>query len=241
MFDTKEKMKKGSVSNLSISYESHVVLDKVSFDFYAGDLTFLAGPSGGGKTSLFYTFNRLSEHFPSMTIEGNMNLHIANSWVSIYPQLNISMSLLRSKVAMVFQTPHLLPGSVRNNFFLPLKLVRKLSPELCESTMQSALEKVSLWDDLKSRLDKPAQRLSVGQQQRMCLARALAMEPEFLFLDEPTASLDNDSAQEILSLLRNMKDRYTTVMISHSEREWEQYADRVWLVRDGAIRLLNKV
>lgn len=230
-----KKLLTGNVKNLTLSYGSHTVLKNVSFDFHLGDLTFLVGASGCGKTSLFYTFNRLSESFPLLKTQGQIDLLIDQKWESIYPHSSLPITDLRCKVAMVFQTPHLLPGSIRNNFLLPLKLVKKLPKNVCEELMEKHLKEVCLWDDVKTRLDKPASQLSIGQQQRICLARSLAMQPNFLFLDEPTASLDSTSAQEILTLLRSLRERYTIVLVSHNEREWEQYADRVWLVKDANI------
>ncbi len=220
------------ISNLSLRYGSKLILEDASCHFRSGELNFLCGSSGNGKTSLFYLFNRLSENFPSLVADGSLRLLIDQKWVDVYPTCHYPLAALRAKVAMVFQVPHLLPGSIRRNFSLPLRLVKKMSKASCETIMKTQLIEVGLWDELKDNLDKAATSLSIGQQQRLCLARALVMDPSFLFLDEPTASLDSESADKILSLLHNLRDRYTIVLISHNAHEWERYGDRVWRIRD---------
>ncbi len=227
------------MSDLSLSHGSKAILNKASCHFHVGDLTFIIGPSGSGKTSIFYIFNRLNDNFPSLNANGNVRLLIDQQWINVFPKVEYSLAALRCKVAMVFQTPHLLPGSVRKNFTLPLKLVRKIPQKTCDAIMEAQLREVCLWDDLKDHLDKSATRLSIGQQQRLCLARALAMEPNFLFLDEPTASLDSESAHQILSLLHRLRERYTIVLVSHNEREWEQYGDRVYQLKDHTLALVR--
>jgi phosphate transport system ATP-binding protein len=210
-------------------------LENVSCEFYKGDLSFIIGASGGGKTSFLCLFNRLIDSYPLVKTDGKLRLLLDEQWVDLYPKCRLSLPDLRCKVAMVFQTPHLLPGSIKNNFLLPLSLVKKLPRGICLSLMERSLREVHLWQELEQYLDKDARALSGGQQQRLCLARALAMEPSFLFLDEPTSSLDSHSSQQILELLEGLKDRYTIVIVSHSEREWEEYGDKVWRVQDRKV------
>ncbi len=231
----KDKTLTAVVKEFSLSYQNKSVLEHVSCDFYKGDLSFIIGASGGGKTSFLCLFNRLIDTYPSVKTSGELNLLLDKQWLSVYPKSQVSLPNLRCKVAMVFQTPHLLPGSIRHNFILPLNLVKKLPLGTCLSLMERSLREVHLWEELEHSLDKDARALSGGQQQRLCLARALSMEPSFLFLDEPTSSLDAHSSQQILELLEGLKDRYTIVIVSHTEREWEEYGDRVWRVQDRKV------
>jgi phosphate transport system ATP-binding protein len=136
---------------------------------------------------------------------------------------------------MVFQTPNVLPMSVERNVLLPLRLVRDFPYGEPRDLVEKSLREAQLWDEVEDRLGADARGLSVGQQQRLCLARALALAPEMLLLDEPTASVDHAAAGRIEKLLQGLRERYTIVMVSHSLSQARRLADRLLVMRDGAL------
>jgi phosphate transport system ATP-binding protein len=139
------------------------------------------------------------------------------------------------RVRMVFQTPSVLPFSVEKNIALPLRVTLGLSGAALSDRVAWALQEVSLWDEVKDRLWEPAPTLSGGQQQRLCLAWVLALEPQVLLLDEPTASLDFRATASIEALLSRLKQRYTTLAVSHSLSQTRRIADRVCVLKEGEL------
>ncbi|MBP6218666.1 MAG: ATP-binding cassette domain-containing protein [Oligoflexales bacterium] len=234
-----KRIKTAVMKNFSLAYPAKKVLKDVSCELYRGEITFITGASGVGKTSFLHLFNRLMDNVSSAETAGELNLLLDEKWTSIYPQFQMALADLRSKIALVLQTPQLLPWSIRQNFTLPLKLVKKLPAEECLERMEQHLKDVYLWEELKNYIDKPAKELSVGQQQRLCLARALAMRPDFLVLDEPTAALDAHSSRLIMELLQELKNKHTILIVSHKQNEWEKHADKVWLIQNQTLRALS--
>jgi phosphate transport system ATP-binding protein len=159
---------------------------------------------------------------------------LQGEWRDIYAD-GLPLSVLRHRVGMVFQTPHLLPLSIAENLTLPLKLILGLPRRDTPARMEMALQEAHLWEEVKDRLNAPAHTLSGGQQQRLCLARLLSLEPEILLLDEPTASLDFRSALKVEELLLSLKDRYTIIAVSHSLSQARRLADEALILRDGSV------
>ena len=147
----------------------------------------------------------------------------------------LSLAELRRRVGMVFQPPVVLPFAIRKNLTMPLGVTLGLTGAAAAERLERALHEVSLWDEVKDRLNDPASTLSGGQQQRLCLARVLALEPQVLLLDEPTASLDFRAAGRIEELLLKLKEKYTILAVSHSLSETRRLADRVCVLREGRI------
>jgi len=129
----------------------------------------------------------------------------------------------------------LLPGSIKDNLLLPLNVVANLKGKAAEKKLCSALNQAALWSEVKDRLDVPAQSLSGGQQQRLCLARTLALDPEILLLDEPTASLDSETAEQIEALIVSLASHYTIVMVSHSAQQTKKLADQIIHFKNGRV------
>lgn len=153
----------------------------------------------------------------------------------IYRQGSISLPELRRRVGMVFQAPTVLPFSVRKNIAMPLRVTLGLEGRDLELRLEWSLRQVGLWDEVKDRLPDDAATISGGRQQRLCLARALALGPQVLLVDEPTASLDFRATATIERLLTDLKERYTIVAVSHSLSQARRLADRLWVLRQGRI------
>jgi phosphate transport system ATP-binding protein len=223
-----------TVDGLSVSFSGKRVLDGISLAIHPGELTVIAGPSGSGKTTLLRALNRLNELFPKCSTSGSVRLRLDGLPCDVYNG-RLPISNLRQKVGMVFQTPAVLPFSVKKNLTMPLKVALGFTGARAETRMEEALREVALWDEVEDRLDAPAATLSGGQQQRLCLARALALEPRVLLLDEPSASLDFKATEQIESLLLKLKDQVTLVAVSHSLSQVRRLADRLYVLRDGQL------
>lgn len=223
-----------AVEGLNVHFSGKTVLEDVTFALWPGQITVIVGPSGSGKTTLLRSLNRLNECFPDCRTEGCVRLQLDGRSGDIY-QGFLLLSELRRRVGMVFQTPALLPFSIRKNVTMPLRVTLGLTGATLSERAERALQGVSLWDEVKDRLNDAAATLSGGQQQRLCLARVLALEPQILLLDEPTASLDFRAAGRIEELLLKLKEKYTILAVSHSLSETRRMADRVCVMREGRI------
>lgn len=222
------------VRGLRVAFAGREVLHGVDLDIPARAATVLVGRSGSGKTTLLRALNRLNECFEGAHTSGSVRIRLGGDWVDAYGN-GLPVTELRRRVGMVFQTPNLLPLSVERNLTMPLRQVLGQSRAEARLSAHAALAEAGLWDEVKDRLHAPALELSGGQQQRLCLARALALRPELLLLDEPTASLDFLAARGIEELLARLKAKYSLVVVSHSLPAAARLADRLLVLRDGAV------
>ncbi|MFC1236232.1 phosphate ABC transporter ATP-binding protein [Vibrio sp. F74] len=225
----------GKVSNLTISFGSQPVISDVNVDLYRNQIHVLTGPSGSGKTTFLRALNRLNDCFKDCRTQGKIELSLDGKMQSIHALKPQRLPELRRKVGMVFQHPQLLPGTIKENLLLPLNVVCGLKGEVAQQKLFTAFNQAALWDEVKDRLKAPVESLSGGQQQRLCLARTLALEPEILLLDEPTASLDNETAAQIEALIIQLATRYTIVMVSHSAQQTKKLADHIIRFEHGRI------
>jgi phosphate transport system ATP-binding protein len=223
-----------AIRDLSVRFSEKTVLKEINLVTRPGQITVIVGPSGSGKSTLLRAVNRLNEFFPNCRTEGAVQLNLDGRFGDVYKGF-VPLPELRRKVGMVFQTPSVLPFSIRKNLAMPLKVTLGLSGASLSERVEWALHEVSLWDEVKDRLHANASILSGGQQQRLCLARVLALEPQVLLLDEPTASLDFRAAQKIEALLTRLKKRYTILAVSHSLSQTRRLAERVCVLREGRI------
>jgi len=223
------------VRGLCVAFSGHPVLREISFDLPARGITVVIGRSGSGKTTLLRSINRLNECFPGCETRGQVRLRLSDGWIQAYGPGAPSLEELRRRVGMLFQTPNVLPMSVERNVLLPIRLVRDLPRREQRDLVEKSIREAQLWEEVKDRLGAEALGLSVGQQQRLCLARALALAPDVLLLDEPTASVDYAAAGRIEELLQRLQERYTIVMVSHSLSQARRLADRLLVMRDGAL------
>ncbi len=206
-----------------------MLLRNATFSVARNQVFGVIGPSGAGKSTLLRCLNRLNDLVPGMHVEGDVRLNGA----SIY---DVDVNTLRARVGMLFQQPVVFPTSISENVLFGVKRLRSHSKAELQEILESALKEAAIWEEVKDRLKAAASNLSVGQQQRLCLARTLAGHPEVILMDEPTSALDPKATQAIEELILRLKQRHTIVIVTHNIRQARKVAD--WIacvcVRDGA-------
>lgn len=211
-----------SVHNLSVFYGDHHALKGLNVEIPERQITAIIGPSGCGKTTLLKSLNRLVELVEGTRISGKVLVR----GLDIYHP-DVDVTEIRKRIGLLSQIPHPLPMSIYDNVaFGPRIHGHKERVEL-DRIVEDHLRAAGLWDEVKDRLQAPASRLSAGQQQRLCLARGLAVEPEVLLGDEPTSALDPISAQRIERRLLDLKENYTIIIVTHILRQARRLADYV--------------
>jgi phosphate transport system ATP-binding protein len=210
-----------SLEDVAVSFSGRVAVRDVTFDVTSNRVTSLIGPSGSGKTTLLRALNRLHDLTKGAVVSGEIRL----GDLSVYHG-NMPTTLLRSRIGMVFQRPNPFPTmSIYDNVVSGLRFngIRKKS--LLDEAAESSLVAASLWDSVSSRMKAHAVTLSGGEQQRLCIARALAVEPEILLMDEPTSSLDPISTQAIEALMGELKNRVTIIIVTHNMQQALRVSD----------------
>jgi phosphate transport system ATP-binding protein len=215
------------VRDLRVSYGDHVVIDAASLSFPAGAVTAIIGPSGCGKTTLLRSLNRLSELTRGCKVGGWIGLDGDNV-------MKMDPVMLRRRVGMVFQKPNPFPMSIRENVLYGIKAIgmRKVNHR---AVVEECLTKAALWDEVKSRLNHGAFTLSLGHQQRLCIARSLAVRPRVILMDEPAASLDPVSTARLEESIVAMKREYTVVVVTHDMQEAKRVSDYTAFMYMGEI------
>jgi len=204
-----------SVKNLDFYYGNFLALSKVNLDIYSQRVTALIGPSGCGKSTFLRCLNRMND-----TIENTrMNGEILFQGEDIY-RPDIDLANLRQKVGMVFQKPNPFPQSIYDNVaFGPRVLkISKIKSEI-DSIVEESLRRAALWDDVKDILKEDALSLSLGQQQRLCIARVLAHKAEVILMDEPASALDPIATGKIEDLIHELKESYTIIIVTHNMQQ----------------------
>jgi phosphate transport system ATP-binding protein len=208
------------VQSLSVRFGDQVALRDISVTFPAHGITAIVGPSGCGKTTLLRSMNRLVETSDAARIEGRVLL----DGQDIYAP-DVDVTEVRTRIGMLASKPFPLPMSIYDNVLYGPRIHGLCGRGEADTIVERYLRAADLWHEVRDRLQVPAANLSTGQQQRLCLARALAVEPEVLLCDEPTAALDPISAQRIEDLLRGLKGQMTIVLVTHSLRQARRLAD----------------
>lgn len=226
------------VEDLYFRYGPRTVLRHVNAIFCENALTAIVGPSGCGKSTFLMTLNRLWEEIPGAHGEGRVWVRL-DGREQLVSEAGFCVTRLRRKVGMVFQTPNPLPMSIYKNVAFPLKIMGEKDKHVLANTVENALRRAFLWNEVKDRLHEDARRLSGGQQQRLCIARALAAQPEVLLLDEPTSSLDGRAAAIIEELLVTLKEGCTLIVVSHYLEQVRRLADHVYEVTGETLRSLS--
>ncbi len=208
---------------LDLYYGSFQALRKVTSEIRHGQITSLIGPSGCGKTTLLRCFNRVNERYGNVRTEGIIEILGKNIYDS-----DVDLTELRKSIGMVFQRPNPLPLSVRENVLFGLRLHTPKSeqkPGVLDEMVESALREVSLWDDLKDRLNARAIELQLEQQQKLCIARLLPLKPEIILMDEPCSALDVAGTKAIEELMWQLRGRYTIVIVTHNMAQARRASD----------------
>ena len=225
-----ENKVKISTQNLNLYYGENHALKNINLDLYENKITAFIGPSGCGKSTYLKTLNRMNVLVPNVKIEGTVLL----DGEDIYdPQ--VDTTLLRKKVGMVFQQPNPFPMSIYDNIAYGCRIHGIRNRKKLNMIVRHYLQAVGLWEEVKDRLHTPAGRMSIGQQQRLCLARGLAVEPQFILADEATSALDPISSKTIEDLFLKLKEEYAIVLVTHTLRQALRIADYVIFMYMGEI------
>ena len=209
-----------ATDSLDLYYGTNHALKNVSMELYTNKITAFIGPSGCGKSTFLKTLNRMNDLVPNVKIEGEVLLDNEN----IYDQ-RVDTTLLRKKVGMVFQQPNPFPMSIYDNVAYGPRIHGIHSKSELDDIVEKSLKGAALWDEVSDRLKKSALGLSGVQQQRLCIARALAVEPEVLLMDEPTSALDPISTLKIEDLMDELKSKYTVAIVTHNMQQATRIAD----------------
>lgn len=211
---------KVSSEGLDLYYGEVHALKNVGFPAYTNKVTALIGPSGCGKSTYLKTLNRMNDLVQGVKISGKVTLDGEDIYTA-----KTDVTLLRKRVGMVFQSPNPFPMSVYDNIAYGPRIHGMKNRHKLDEIVEKSLVGAALWDEVKDRLRKSALGMSGGQQQRLCIARALAVEPEVLLMDEPTSALDPISTMKIEDLLSNLKAQYTIVIVTHNMQQAARISD----------------
>jgi phosphate transport system ATP-binding protein len=215
--------------NLTLGFRAKTVLDQVNLNFSTRSVTSLLGPTGSGKSTFLRTLNRMNDKVSGYRHSGDVLLN----GQSIFT--NHDLMEFRRRVGMLFQRPNPFPMSIIDNVVAGVRAHKMVPRKEFKTVAEARLTEVGLWDAVKDRLGDSPFRLSGGQQQLLCLARALAVNPEVLLLDEPTSSLDPNTTEKIEQLIRSLADRLTVVMVTHDLAQAARIGDRTALFFDGRL------
>lgn len=203
-----------SAHDLCLWYGDFQALKNVSVEVSANRITALIGPSGCGKTTLLRSFNRINERYGNVTTTGEVRILGRNIYTP-----EVSLPELRKTVGMVFQRPNPLPISIYENVLFGIRTYTQRGtysrPQL-QAMVESALREVQLWDDVKDALGKKATRLTLEQQQKLCIARLLPLKPRVILMDEPCSALDAEGIERIEELIATLSQQYTIVIVTHN-------------------------
>jgi len=219
-----------SVQDLNVYYGKVQALKNITVDIPDKKITVIIGPSGCGKTTLLKSFNRLIDLMEGVRAEGKI---LVDGVDILDPKVEVVD--VRKKMGLLSQKPYPLPMSIYDNVAYGPKIHGIKDRKKLDQIVEYHLKESSLWEEVKDRLREPASRLSVGQQQRLCLARGLAVEPEIILGDEPTSALDPASSQRIEQKFMELKDRYTIVVVTHILRQAKRIADYVLFLYMGEL------
>ncbi|HFU6773485.1 TPA: phosphate ABC transporter ATP-binding protein PstB [Streptococcus agalactiae] len=227
-------MSKLVINNLDLYYGEFHALKDVNLDIEEKEITAFIGLSGCGKSTLLKSINRMNDLVKNCKITGDITLEGED----VYRQLDINQ--LRKKVGMVFQKPNPFPMSIYDNVAFGPRTHGIHSKAELDDIVERSLKQAALWDEVKDRLHKSALGMSGGQQQRLCIARALAIEPDVLLMDEPTSALDPISTAKIEELVIQLKKNYTIVIVTHNMQQAVRISDKTAFFLMGEVVEYNK-
>jgi phosphate transport system ATP-binding protein len=208
------------VNNLNLYYGKDQALKNITLTIPEKKVTAFIGPSGCGKSTLLRCFNRMNDLVDNVTITGEM---LMDGFEINDPKINVAE--LRRQVGMVFQKPNPFPKTIYENVAYGLRLQGINDRQTLDKVVEKSLKGAALWDEVKDRLNESAMGMSGGQQQRLVIARAIAIEPEVILLDEPASALDPISTLKIEELINELKDQYTIVIVTHNMQQAARVSD----------------
>ena len=218
---------KFDISDLDLYYGDFKALKNINIQITEKEITAFIGPSGCGKSTLLKSLNRMNDLVEGCRIKGNVLL----DGEDIYGDMDLN--LLRKRVGMVFQKPNPFPMSIYDNVAYGPRTHGIRSKVQLDDIVEKALRDAAIWDEVKDRLKKNALGMSGGQQQRLCIARALAVQPEVLLMDEPTSALDPISTLRIEELAEELKKEYTIIMVTHNMQQATRISDKNYIFPNG--------
>ena len=221
---------KMSVKDLDLYYGDFQALHNINLDIKEREILSFIGPSGCGKSTLLKCLNRMNDLIVGCKIEGDIRL----DGEDIYAK-NYDVNSLRKRVGMVFQQPNPFPMSIYENIAYGPKTHGIKNKAELDEIVESSLKQAAIWEEVKDDLKKSALSISGGQQQRLCIARALAVNPEVILMDEPTSALDPISTGKIEDLAQELKDQYTIVMVTHNMQQASRISDETAFFLNGVI------
>ncbi|MBO5425234.1 MAG: phosphate ABC transporter ATP-binding protein [Lachnospiraceae bacterium] len=209
-----------NISNMDLYYGDFHALKNINLNIPSGEITAFIGPSGCGKSTLLKSLNRMNDLVEGCKITGEILLDGEN----IYKGMDVN--LLRKRVGMVFQKPNPFPMSIYDNVAYGPRTHGVKNKVKLDEIVEKSLRDAAIWDEVKDRLKESALGMSGGQQQRLCIARALAVEPDVLLMDEPTSALDPISTSKIEDLAVELKEKYTIIMVTHNMQQAARISDK---------------
>lgn len=219
-----------NIKNLNVKAADAPILKNINLEIPRNKITVLLGPSGCGKTTLLKCLNRLTDLHPQLQVAGEV---LIDGEDIFHPRQDITK--VRQKMGLLSQKPFPLPMSIYKNITYGLKIKGIKDKKLLQKTVKKNLEDAGLWDEVKDRLHSPVSGLSIGQQQRLCLARGLAVGPEIILADEPTSALDPISSRKIEEKFLDLKNDYTLIVVTHILRQARRLADHIVFMYFGEI------
>ncbi|MDD2447339.1 MAG: phosphate ABC transporter ATP-binding protein PstB [Tissierellia bacterium] len=223
-------MSKISIKKMDLYYTDFHALKNINMEIQANEITAFIGPSGCGKSTLLKSLNRMNDLVEGCRISGDILLDDEDIYDNDY-----DVNLLRKRVGMVFQSPNPFPMSIYDNIAYGPRTHGIKSKAKLDEIVEKSLRGGAIWDEIKDDLKKNALRVSGGQQQRICIARALAVDPEVLLMDEPTSALDPISTAKIEDLVQELKKKYTIVMVTHNMQQATRVSDKTAFFLTGEV------
>ncbi|MBN1952443.1 MAG: phosphate ABC transporter ATP-binding protein [Bacteroidales bacterium] len=218
------------IRDLNLHIGQQHILKDINCRIPEKKITVILGSSGCGKTTLLKSLNRLTDLYPQVKINGSVELNGQNIYNGIK-----DINDLRRKMGLLSQRPAPLPMNIFNNVAYGLRISGRTSKKFLRYRVEHYLKQANLWEEVKDRLSAPASSLSIGQQQRLCLARGLAVDPEIILADEPTSALDPISSQTIENRFLELKNYYTIILVTHALRQAKRIADYIIFMYLGEI------
>jgi phosphate transport system ATP-binding protein len=215
---------------LNLGFSGRIVLADINVKLKRGSITALIGPTGSGKSTFLRTLNRMNDRVPGFTREGDVTYDDESLWAP-----TVDLLTLRRRVGMLFQRPNPFPMSIKDNVVAGVKAHRIAKGKQLDVVCERRLTEVGLWDAVKDRLNDSPFRLSGGQQQLLCLARALAVGPDVLLLDEPTSSLDPVTTESIEALIKTLTPALSLIVVTHNLGQAMRVSDNTMFFYQGAL------